>query len=160
MSINTLLTELVVLADLIDAQGLSDITADLDAAIFIFSSEDAQPLNKSVASLAREQYATIVDEEISDEAIETAAMAAVQDIMQLAERMLDLEPKLMLAALQGVTQGMKSLLAPGTTLATQSVTEGTELLAEAERKLAVDGKQKSVGYRLGVLRSKLEQNNG
>ncbi len=161
MDINTLLTELVVIADTLDRRNLTDIAADLDAAIFILSSEDAQPLNKSLASLAREHYASIESQDcISDEVMEASAVRAVQDIAMLTDKILDLEPKLMVSVLRSLVQSMRSVLAPGRTLAEASVAKGSELLAEAERKLVQHNDLKSVGYRIGVIRSKLENDNG
>ena len=159
MDINTLLTELVVIADTLDRRSLTDVAADLDAAIFILSSEDAQPLNKSLASLAREHYVSIESQDIPDEVMEASAVQSVQDIARLTDKILDLEPKLMISVLRSLVQGMRSVLAPGQTLAEISVVKGSELLAEAERKLAQHDDLKSVGYRVGVIRSELEKNN-
>ena len=160
MDINTLLTELVVLADALDGRGKLDEAADLDAAIFILSSEDAQPLNKSLASLAREHYVTIEHLDISDKEMEASTVEAVQNIAHLTDEILDLEPKLMISVLRSFVQGMRSILAPGKTLAEASVAQGSELLAEAEHKLAQDGDLKSIGYKVGVIRAQLEKHNG
>ncbi len=160
MDINTLLTELVVLADTLDSRSMTDVAADLDAAIFILSSEDAQPLNKSLASLAREHYASVEDQDIPDEVMEASAVQSVKDIAALTNKILDLEPKLMVSVLRSLVQSMRSVLAPGQTLTDVDIAKGAELLAEAERKLALEDDLKSIGYRVGVLRSGLESSNG
>jgi hypothetical protein len=158
--INTLLTELVVIADTLDSRKMIDVAADLDAAIVILSSEDAQPLNKSLASLAREHYAAIEDQDIPDEVMEASAVQSVQDIAALTNKILELEPKLMVSVLRSLVNSMRSVLAPGQTLTEDSVSKGAELLADAERKLAQEDDLQSVGYRLGILRSDLENSNG
>ncbi len=160
MDINTLLTELVVIADTLDSRNMTDVAADLDAAIFILSSEDAQPLNKSLASLAREHYASVEDQDISDEVMEASAVQSVQDIAALTNKILDLEPKLMVSVLRSLVQSMRSVLAPGQTLTDGDVSKGAKLLAEAENKLVQEDDLKSLGYRVGVLRSELEKSNG
>ena len=160
MDINTLLTELVVIADTLDSRNMTDVAADLDAAIFILSSEDAQPLNKSLASLAREHYASVEGQDIPDEVMEASAVQSVQDIAALTDKILDLEPKLMVSVLRSLVQSMRSVLAPGQTLTDVDVTKGADLLAEAERKLVQEEDLQSLGYRLGVLRSDLEKSNG
>jgi hypothetical protein len=158
--INTLLTELVVLADTLDSHSMTDIAADLDAAIFILSSEDAQPLNKSLASLAREHYASVEDQDIPDEVMEASAVQSVRDIAALTDKILDLEPKLMVSVLRSIVQSMRSVLAPGQTLTDVDIAKGAKLLAEAENKLVQEADLKSIGYRVGVLRSNLEKMNG
>ena len=158
MDINTLLTELVVIADTLDRHNMTDVAADLDAAIFILSSEDAQPLNKSLSSLAREHYASVEGRDIPNEVMEAAAVKSVQDIAALTNKILDLEPKLMISVLRSLVQSMRSVLAPGQSLTESSVSKGAELLAEAERKLAQENELQSLGYRIGVLRSGLEKN--
>jgi hypothetical protein len=160
MDINTLLTELVVLADTLDNSKMTDVAADLDAAIVILSSEDAQPLNKSLASLAREHYASVEDQDISDEVMEASAVQSVQDIAALTNKILDLEPKLRVSVLRSLVQSMRSVLAPGQTLTEDSVAKGAELLADAERKIAQEDDLQSIGYRVGILRSDLENSNG
>jgi hypothetical protein len=160
MDTNTLLTELVVLADRLDSRNMTDVAADLDAAIVILSSEDAQPLNKSLASLAREHYASVEDQDIPDEVMEASAVQSVKDIAALTDKILDLEPKLMVSVLRSLVQSMRSVLAPGQTLTDVDIAKGAELLADAERKLAQEGDLQSIGYRLGILRSDLENSNG
>ncbi len=160
MDVNTILTELVVIADTLDGHDLPDVVADVDAAIFTLSSEDAQPLNKSLASLAKEHYALIKDQDIPDEAREISAVNAVQDIEQLIYKILDLESRQAISVLRSVVQSMRSVLAPENTLAESSVVEGSDLLAEAERKLAQYNNLGNVGYRIGVLRAEIEKNNG
>jgi hypothetical protein len=160
MDTNTLLTELVVLADTLDNRKMTDVAADLDAAIVILSSEDAQPLNKSLASLAREHYASVEDQDIPDEVMEASAVKSVQDIAALTDKILDLEPKLMVSVLRSLVQSMRSVLAPGQTLTDVDIAKGAELLADAERKLAQEDDLQSIGYRLGILRSDLENSNG
>ena len=160
MDINTLLTELVVIADTLDNRNMTDVAADLDAAIFILSSEDAQPLNKSLSSLAREHYASIEGQDIPDEVMEVSIVQSVQDIAALTDKILDLEPKLMVSVLRSLVQSMRSVLAPGQTLTDGDVSKGAELLAEAERKIAQEDDLQSLGYRVGVLRSELEKSNG
>lgn len=158
--INTLLTELVVIADTLDSHNKTDIAADLDAAIFILSSEDAQPLNKSLASLAREHYASVEDQDIPNEVMEASAVKSVQEIAALTNKILDLEPKLMVSVLRSIVQSMRSVLAPGQTLTDVDVAKGVKLLGEAENKLVQEENLKSLGYRIGVLRSDLEKGNG
>ncbi len=160
MDTNTLLTELVVLADTLDNRKMTDVAADLDAAIVILSSEDAQPLNKSLASLAREHYASVEDQDIPDEVMEASAVQSVKDIAALTNKILDLEPKLMVSVLRSLVQSMRSVLAPGQTLTDVDIAKGAELLADAERKLAQEDDLQSIGYRLGILRSDLENSNG
>jgi hypothetical protein len=160
MDTNTLLTELVVIADTLDNRKMTDVAADLDAAIVILSSEDAQPLNKSLASLAREHYASVEDQHIPNEVMEASAVKSVQDIAALTDKILDLEPKLMVSVLRSLVQSMRSVLAPGQTLTDVDIAKGAELLADAERKLAQEDDLQSIGYRLGILRSDLENSNG
>jgi hypothetical protein len=160
MDTNTLLTELVVIADTLDNRKMVDVAADLDAAIVILSSEDAQPLNKSLASLAREHYASVEDQDIPDEVMEASAVQSVKDIAALTDKILDLEPKLMVSVLRSLVQSMRSVLAPGQTLTDVDIAKGAELLADAERKLAQEDDLQSIGYRLGILRSDLENSNG
>jgi hypothetical protein len=160
MDTNTLLTELVVIADTLDNRKMTDVAADLDAAIVILSSEDAQPLNKSLASLAREHYASVEDQDIPNEVMEASAVKSVQDIAALTDKILDLEPKLMVSVLRSLVQSMRSVLAPGQTLTDVDIAKGAELLADAERKLAQEDDLQSIGYRLGILRSDLENSNG
>jgi hypothetical protein len=158
--INTLLTELVVIADTLDNRKMIDVAADLDAAIVILSSEDAQPLNKSLASLAREHYAAVEDQDIPMEAMEASAVQSVKDIADLTGKILNMEPKLRVAVLRSLVNSMRSVLAPGQTLTEDSVSKGAELLADAERKLSQEDGLQSIGYRLGILRSDLENSNG
>jgi len=160
MDINTLLTELVVIADTLDSRKMTDVAADLDAAIVILSSEDAQPLNKSLASLTREHYASVEDQDIPDEVMEASAVQSVQDMASLTGRILEMEPKLRVSVLRSLVQSMRSVLAPGQTLADVDIAKGADLLAEAERKLAQEDDLKSIGYRVGILRSRLENSNG
>ena len=164
MSINHLLSELVVIANSLDKRECTDVAADLDAAIFILSSEDALPLNKSLASMAREYYAA-TNQEDTEEELEASAISCVGEVMSLTDNILDLDPRVRIAILQSLIQGMKSMLNPGATLTKSSLEQGAELLAEAERKLSQDGSMEGVdglhgvGYRVGVIRSKLESSN-
>ena len=160
MSTNHLLSELVVLANSLDKRECTDIAADLDAAIFILSSEDALPLNKSLASMAREHYVA-AEQELTEEQLEDSAVNCVGQMMTLTDAILDLEPRVRVAVLQSLILGMKSMLSPGTALTISSLEQGAELLAEAEKKLSQKDKNEmtAIGYRVGVIRSKLESSN-
>jgi len=158
MSTNHLLSELVVIANSLDKRECTDIAADLDAAIFILSSEDALPLNKSLASMAREHYAA-AEQELTEEQLETSAVNCIGRMMTLTDAILDLEPRVRVAVLQSLILGMKSMLSPGTTLTISSLEQGAELLAEAEKKLSHKAEMTAIGYRVGVIRSKLESSN-
>lgn len=155
MDLNTILTELVVVANKLDGCALKDVAADVDAAIFILSSEEAQPLNRSLASLSREQYAFLKEQDISDTTLENLAVDAAQDVSDLTNKILVLEPKLMVAVLQSLVKSMQAILSPGSVLSASTMEEGTELLAEAERKLA-EGGFGQLGYRVGLIRDKIE----
>lgn len=158
MSTNRLLSELVVIANTLDKRERTDVAADLDAAIFILSSEDALPLNKSLASMAREYYAA-TDRASTKEQLEDAVADCVGQVMNLTNSILDLDPRARIAILQSLILGMKSMLSPGTALTISSLEQGAELLAEAEKKLSHDDEMKSIGYRVGVIRSELESSN-
>ncbi len=159
MDINTLLSDLVVIADSLDRQNQPDIAADIDAAIFILSSESAQPLNKSMASLTREHYAALA-QGLSQRQLDDDAAAVVQEIMTLTGELLDLEGRSRLAILKTVAQSMRSALSPGKTLAHSSVAQGSELLAEAEKKLSERDELQGLGHRVGVIRANLESDDG
>ncbi len=144
MDINTLLTELVVIADTLDRHNMTDVAADLDAAIFILSSEDAQPLNKSLSSLAREHYASVEGRDIPNEVMEAAAVKSVQDIAALTNKILDLEPKLMISVLRSLVQSMSSVLAPGQT---RAVAEPVKIkLPRTEEGLQEHNITSTIGY--------------
>ena len=136
MNINTILTELVDIANTLDKREFTDIGADLDAAIFILSSEDAQPINKSLASLVKEQFASLSVADLTTEELEHAAVVSAENIWMLFDKVLKLDPKVTVAILNSLVQSIKSVLEPGNTLSTESIRSGTDLLAEAERKLA------------------------
>jgi hypothetical protein len=160
MGINALLSELVVIADTLDKQRYLDTAADIDAALFILASDGASPLNKSLASLSREQYAVISDRNMSEDELDVAAAECVGEIAQLTSRLLDLKPITRLAVLQSIIQGMQSVLDPKDTLSEQSLAQGADFLAEAEKKLSQNDKLKGIGYRVGVIRAQIESING
>ena len=157
MDINDLLTELVVIADTLDEKGLIDISADIDAATFILSSEEARPLNRTLASSVKSQYITLGD--ASNEELENEAVIAVEKLMSSMDKILDLEPRLAVAIFKSLAAGANSFLEPVETITDQCIREGAGLLAEAEQKLT-NGDFTGVGYRIGVLRSHLEKKHG
>lgn len=158
MSVNSLLSELVVIANSLDNREKQDVVADLDAAIFILSLENAIPVNKSLASIAREIYAA-ADPTLTEEQLDDSAAEYANQIMSLTGEILDLDPKVRLAVLKSIVQGMRAFLRPEATLSLSSLEQGAELLAEAERKLSEDDTMRGVGYRVGVIRSELERIN-
>lgn len=79
--------------------------------------------------------------------------------MTLTDAILDLEPRVRVAVLQSLILGMKSILSPGTALTLSSLEQGAELLAEAEKKLSQKDEMTAIGFRVGVIRSKLESSN-
>lgn len=159
MKLNTILTELVDIANTLDNRKLTDIGADIDAAIFILSSGDSQPINKSLASLVKEQFASLDRSEMSMEDLEEIAITSADSISVLMDRVVELDPKLTVAILSSLVQSLKSILEPGTTISASYLDKGAELLAEAERKLAYN-ESRGIGYKVSVLRAALEQYNG
>lgn len=158
MNLNTVLSELLLIADQLDNKKLDDIAADLDAAIFILSSDEALPLNKSTASMIREVYATL--ENADNKMLEDMAVDAATEFSYLQEEMLKLEPRTMVAVLKAMTHSLRSILNPEGTVTECALKAGSDLLADAERKLLEKTDLTSVGYRVGVVRARLEEING
>ena len=153
MDINTLLTELVVLADDLDGKS-QDISADVDAAIFIMSSQSALPRNKSLATVVRENYAAA--EGLDAPAAEELAISAAKEIAQLTEEILAQDTSAMVAVLTSMAQSLRSVLHPNEILSPEAVRQGSEFLASAENKLAENEELHAIGYRVGLIRSKIE----
>ena len=155
MDINTLLSELVVLADSLDARELPDVGADLDAAIFIMSSESALPRNKSLAAVVRENYAAM--EDLEEDLIEGLAVSAAEEITLLTEAVLEnADSATIVAILTSMAQSLRSVLDPNGALSPEAAKKGSEHLAEAERKLMQIDELKGIGHRVGMVRVKIE----
>jgi hypothetical protein len=155
MDINTILSDLVVLANSLDERGLADVGADLDAALFIMSSESALPRNKSLAAVVRENRAAV--EDLEDEDIEMLAVSAAEEITSLTHEVLRQgDHKSIVAVLASMAQSLRSVLDPNGALSTEAAMAGSELLAEAEKKLLQDKELEGIGYRIGLIRAKIE----
>jgi threonine dehydratase len=155
MDINTLLSELVVLADSLDERDLTDVGADLDAAIFIMSSESALPRNKSLAAVVRENYAAM--EELDEDLVEGLAVSAAEEITFLTETVLEnADSATIVAILTSMAQSLRSVLDPNGALSPEAAKKGSEHLAEAERKLMQHDELKGIGHRVGMVRAKIE----
>ncbi len=155
MDINTLLSELVVLADSLDERDLTDVGADLDAAIFIMSSESALPRNKSLAAVVRENYAAM--EELDEDLVEGLAVSAAEEITFLTEAVLEnADSATIVAILTSMAQSLRSVLDPNGALSPEAARKGSEHLAEAERKLMQNDELKGIGHRVGMVRAKIE----
>jgi aspartokinase-like uncharacterized kinase len=154
MDINTLLSELVVLANDLDGKD-QDISADVDAAIFIMSSDSALPRNKSLASVVRENYAAVGD--MDDATIEELAVSAAMEIAELTEEVLEqADTKAVVAVLTSMAQSLRSVLHPNGTLSPDVAEAGARFLASAEKKLSRDKELYTIGHRIGMVRSKIE----
>lgn len=154
MDINTLLSELVVLADALDEKS-KDISADVDAAIFIMSSDSALPRNKSLASVVRENYAAVVG--LDDKDIEELSVSAAEEISQLMDEVISQnDTAAMVAVLTSMAQSLRSVLHPNGTLSPEAARQGAEFLQAAEAKLSENEELHSIGYRVGLIRSKIE----
>lgn len=155
MDINTILSELVVLADSLDARELTDVGADLDAAIFVMSSESALPRNKSLASVVRENYAAM--EDLDEELVEGLAVSAAEEITALTEAVLEnADSATIVAILTSMAQSLRSVLDPNGALSPEAARVGSEHLAEAERKLLQNDELKGIGHRVGMVRARIE----
>jgi threonine dehydratase len=155
MDINTLLSELVVLADSLDERDFTDVGADLDAAIFIMSSESALPRNKSLAAVVRENYAAM--EELDEDLVEGLAVSAAEEITFLTEAVLEnADSATIVAILTSMAQSLRSVLDPNGALSPEAARKGSEHLAEAERKLMQNDELKGIGHRVGMVRAKIE----
>jgi len=96
---------------------------------------------------------------LTEEQLEASAVDCVGQMMTLTDAILDLEPRARVAVLQSLILSMKSILSPGTALTISSLEQGAELLAEAEKKLSQKAEMTAIGFRVGVIRSKLESSN-
>lgn len=158
MDINTLLSELVVLANSLDGKH-QDISADVDAAIFIMSSDSALPRNKSLAAVVRENYAAVGD--MDEATIEDLAVSAAEEIAELTEAVLEQsDSKAIVAVLTSMAQSLRSVLYPNGTLSRDVAEAGARFLQAAEAKLSQDEELHAIGYRIGLVRSKIENTNG
>jgi len=154
MYINTLLSELVVLADALDGKN-QDISADVDAAIFIMSAENALPRNKPLATVVRENYAAV--EDLDESTIEDLSVEAAEEITELLEAtLLQNDPKAVVAVLTSMAQSLRSVLYPNGTLSPSVAEAGAEFLAAAEEKLSKTKELHTIGHRIGLVRSKIE----
>jgi hypothetical protein len=154
MDINTLLSELVVVADALDEKQ-KDISADVDAAIFIMSSDSALPRNKSLASVVRENYAAVSG--LGDSDIEEISVAAAEEIALLMDEVISQnDPAAVVAVLTSMAQSLRSVMHPNGTLSPEAVKQGSEFLQAAEAKLSEDEDLHAIGYRVGLIRSKIE----
>jgi len=155
MDINALLSELVVVADRLDHMDLSDIGADVDAAVFIMSADSALPRNKSLLSVIKENLAAV--EATEDSQTEALAVSAAEEISALMEEVLtSQDSKVIVAVLTSISQSLRSVLHPNTVVAQETVESGSELLMAAEDKLRQHPKLKGIGHRIGMIRAKLE----
>ena len=154
MDINTLLSELVLLANDLDGK-YQDISADVDAAIFIMSSDSALPRNKSLAAVVRENYAAV--EEMDDETLEELALASAGEITELTESVLvQSDTRAIVAVLASIAQSLRSVLYPNGIMSRDVAEAGARFLKSAEAKLAEDEDLHAIGYRVGLVRSKIE----
>ena len=154
MDINTLLSELVVLADSLDEKS-KDISADVDAAIFIMSSDSALPRNKSLASVVRENYAAVSG--LGDSDIEEISVAAAEEIAHLMDEVISQnDTAAVVAVLTSMAQSLRSVMYPNGTLSPEAIRQGSEHLQAAEAKLSEDEDLHAIGYRVGLIRSKIE----
>jgi hypothetical protein len=154
MDINTLLSELVVVADALDEK-YKDISADVDAAIFIMSSDSALPRNKSLASVVRENYAAVSG--LGDSDIEEISVAAAEEIALLMDEVISQnDPAAVVAVLTSMAQSLRSVMHPNGTLSPESIKQGSEFLQAAEAQLSEDEDLHAIGYRVGLIRSKIE----
>lgn len=154
MDINTLLSELVVLANDLDGKN-QDISADVDAAIFIMSSDSALPRNKSLASVVRENYAAVGG--LDDPTIEELAVSAAEEIAELTDAVLaQQDTKAVVAVLTSMAQSLRSVLYPNGTMSPEVAAAGARFLAAAEEKLSEDKELHTIGHRIGMVRSKIE----
>jgi aspartokinase-like uncharacterized kinase len=134
MDINTLLSELVLIANDLDGKN-QDISADVDAAIFIMSSDSALPRNKSLATVVRENYAAV--EDMDDRTVEELAVSAAEDIASLTEDVLEqADSKAIVAVLTSMAQSLRSVLYPNGTMSRDVAEAGANFLAAAEEKLS------------------------
>ncbi|KKN72783.1 hypothetical protein LCGC14_0407500 [marine sediment metagenome] len=157
MDINTLLSELVILANDLDGKN-QDISADVDAAIFIMSSDSALPRNKSLAAVVRENYAAVGD--MDELTIEDLAVSAAEEIAELTEAVLEQrDSKAVVAVLTSMAQSLRSVLYPNGTMSRDVAEAGARFLQAAETKLSQDEELHSIGYRIGLVRSKIESSS-
>ncbi len=154
MDINTLLSELVVIADALDGKS-KHISADVDAAIFIMSSDSALPRNKSLASVVRENYAAVSG--LDDTAIEELSVSAAAEISYLMDEVISQnDTSAVVAVLTSMSQSLRSVMHPNGTLSPEASKQGAEFLQAAEAKLSEDEELHAIGYRVGLIRSKIE----
>ena len=154
MDINTLLSELVVLANDLDGKN-KDISADVDAAIFIMSSDSALPRNKSLAAVVRENYAAVGG--MDDPTIEELAVSAAEEIPELTDAVLaQRDTKAVVTVLTSIAQSLRSVLYPNGTMSQDVAEAGARFLHAAEVKLSEDEDLHAIGYRIGLVRSKIE----
>ncbi len=127
----------------------------MDAAIFIMSSDSALPRNKSLAAVVRENYAAVGD--MDDATIEDLAVSAAEEIAELTEAVLQQrDSKAIVAVLTSMAQSLRSVLYPKTTMSPDVAEAGARFLQAAEAKLSQDEELHSIGYRIGLVRSKIE----
>jgi hypothetical protein len=154
MDINTLLSELVVCANDLDGKN-QDISADVDAAIFIMSSDSALPRNKSLAAVVRENYAAV--DGLDEPMIEELAVSAAEEIAELTDAVIaQADSKAVVAVLTSMAQSLRSVLYPNGTMSPEVAAAGAKFLQAAEAKLSQDEELHAIGYRIGLVRSKIE----
>ena len=158
MDINTLLSELVLLANELDGKD-QDISADVDAAIFLMSSDSALPRNKSLAAVVRENYAAV--EGMEDASLEELAVASAEEITELTEAvLLQTDIKAIVAVLTSIAQSLRSVLYPNGTMSRDVAEAGARFLEAAEAKSAEDKELHAIGHRIGLVRSRIENPDG
>jgi hypothetical protein len=158
MDINTLLTELVILANDLDGRA-PDVTADVDAAIFIMSSEGALPRNKSLASVVRENYVAAGD--MDDITREELTVLAAEEITALTNEVLEQkDTAAIVAVLTSMAQSLRSIMHPNGVMSPEAAKRGAKFLLAAENKLSQSEELLTLGYRVGLVRSKIENPNG
>jgi hypothetical protein len=154
MDINTLLSELVVLANDLDDKN-QDISADVDAAIFIMSSDSALPRNKSLAAVVRENYAAVGN--MDEPVLEELAVSAATEIAELTEVILEQsDSKAVVAVLTSMAQSLRSVLYPNGTMSRDVAEAGARFLEAAETKMSEDKELHAMGHRIGLVRSRIE----
>lgn len=154
MDITKILSELVLIADSLEKRGMQGVGSDIDAAIFIMSQESALPKNKSLASVVEEHRLSLQDH--PEEYIESVAVESAKSIKELLELVVQLDSATMAAVLKSTAQSIKSVLNPESALAPEVVKASSELLVEAEKKLLEHDEFRGVGYRIEMIRGKIE----
>jgi len=154
MDITTILSDLLVIADSLEREGFKDVSADIDAALFIMSQETSLPQNKSLSSVVKENKASLENE--TDEQLEKIAIKSAIEIKSLMESVLQLDSVTMAAILKSASQSIRSVLDPNGALSPEVIKASVELLSEAEKKLLQNDELNGAGYRIEMIRGQIE----